>query len=293
MPETISIVLPAKNEAEGLRKTLPLIRKLHPDAEIIVVNDGSVDDTKHVVSTVEGVICVNHPKSIGNGGAIKSGARRATGDIIVFMDADGQHRPEDICRLLTLFDSGYDLVIGARTKKTQASTIRAIANSLYNKLASWMTGFEILDLTSGFRAVRRKLFLSILYLLPNKFSYPTTSTMAFFKSGYFVGFIPVEAQQRIGKSHISLFQDGVRFLIIILKIGALYSPMRLFLPISLALFYIATLYYIYTYFSSTRFTNMGLLLYSSSLMTFLMGIVSEQISMLHYKGTHDNKHLDV
>ena len=290
MPDTLSIVLPAKNEAVGLRKTLPLIRKLHPDAEIIVVNDGSVDDTKLVVSTVEGVICVNHPKSIGNGGAIKSGARRATGDIIVFMDADGQHRPEDICRLLTLFDSGYDLVIGARTKKTQASTIRAIANSLYNKLASWMTGFEILDLTSGFRAVRRELFLSILYLLPNKFSYPTTSTMAFFKSGYFVGFIPVEAQQRVGKSHISLFQDGVRFLIIILKIGALYSPMRLFLPISLALFYIATLYYIYTYFSSARFTNMGLLLYSSSLMTFLMGIVSEQISMLHYKGTHDNKH---
>ena len=289
MPDTISIVLPAKNEAEGLRKTLPLIRKLHPDAEIIVVNDGSVDDTELVTSTVKDVICVNHPRSIGNGGAIKSGARRATGDIVVFMDADGQHRPEDIGRLLTLFEDGYDMVIGARSKETQSSRLRAVANGFYNRLASWMTGFEILDLTSGFRAVRRKLFLSILYLLPNKFSYPTTSTMAFFKSGYFVGYIPIEARQRVGKSHISLFQDGIRFFIIILKIGALYSPMRLFLPISLALFYVATLYYIYTYYSSARFTNMGLLLYSSSLMTFLMGIVSEQVSMLHYKGRHEKK----
>ena len=287
MPESLSIVLPAKNEAEGLRRVLPIIRKLYPDSEIIVVNDGSDDDTEDVATSVEGVICINHPVSIGNGGAVKTGARLASGDVIVFMDADGQHRPEDIGRLLTLFESGYDLVVGARAKDTQASRLRAVANSLFNRLASWMTGFEILDLTSGFRAVRRRRFLSILYLLPNKFSYPTTSTMAFFRSAYFVGYVPIEARQRVGKSHISLFQDGIRFLIIILKIGALYSPMRVFLPISLSFFYVATLYYIYTYYSSMRFTNMGLLLYISSLITFLMGIVSEQISMLHYKGTND------
>ena len=288
MTSSLSIVLPAKNEAIGLRRTLPLIRELHPEAELIVVNDGSTDETAEVVASIEGAICVNHPVSIGNGGAIKSGARRATGDIIVFMDADGQHKPEDISRLLEMFDKGFDLVVGARSKKTQASFLRSAANHFYNRLASLMTGFEILDLTSGFRAVRRKRFMSILYLLPNKFSYPTTSTMAFFKSGYFVGYVPIEAQQREGKSHINLFQDGLRFLIIILKIGTLYSPMRLFFPISCALFYTACLYYLYTYSSSGRFTNMGMLLYISSLLTFLIGIVSEQVSTLHYKGTHDD-----
>ncbi|ASJ75866.1 glycosyltransferase family 2 protein [Granulosicoccus antarcticus] len=287
MPDTLSIVLPAKNEAIGLRQTLPLIRSLYPDAELIVVDDGSTDETSDVVASVQGAICVKHPVSIGNGGAIKSGARRATGDIIVFMDADGQHDPHDISRLLSLFDEGYDLVVGARSRKTQASVLRSIANNFYNWLASMMTGFQILDLTSGFRAVRRKKFMRILYLLPNKFSYPTTSTMAFFKSGYFVGYVPIEARQREGKSHISLLRDGLRFLIIILKIGALYSPMRLFLPISCALFYIASLYYLYTFSSAGRFTNMGMLLYLSSLLTFLIGIVSEQVSSLHYKGTHD------
>ena len=287
MADSLSIVLPAKNEAKGLRQILPLIRKLHTEAEIIVVNDGSTDDTQQVASSIDRVICINHPVSIGNGGAVKSGARRATGDIIVFMDADGQHKPEDIGRLLALFENGYDLVVGARSTDSQASRLRSVANNVFNRLASWMTGFKILDLTSGFRAVRRTRFLSILYLLPNKFSYPTTSTMAFFKSAYFVGYVPIEAQQRVGKSHINLLQDGIRFLIIILKIGALYSPMRLFLPISIAFFYTATLYYLYTYSSSLRFTNMGLLLYISSLVTFLMGIVSEQVSMLHYKGTHD------
>lgn len=285
MKTSLSIVLPAKNESAGLKKTLPSIIELHKNAEIIVVDDGSDDDTAAVAASFENVIVVRHPVSIGNGGAIKSGARTASGDIIVFMDADGQHKPSDIARILDMMNKGYDLVVGARSRSSQASLLRSIANSTYNRLASLMTGFEIKDLTSGFRAVRREKFLSILYLLPNKFSYPTTSTMAFFKSGYFVGYVPIVALAREGKSHIRLIHDGLRFLIIIMKIGTLYSPMRLFLPVSIILFYIASLYYLYTFSSSGRFTNMGMLLYIASLLTFLMGIISEQISSLHYKGT--------
>lgn len=283
MKHNISIILPAKNEADNLRKLLPAVRRLYPDVEIIVVNDGSDDDTAAAATEVEGVVCVSHPVSIGNGGAIKSGTRKALGEVLVFMDADGQHNPEDIDRLLSLIDEGYDMVVGARSNSSQASIVRSIANNIFNKLASLMTGFEIEDLTSGFRAVRRSRFLSILYLLPNKFSYPTTSTIAFFRSGYFVGYIPIEAGQRGGVSHIRIVRDGIRFLIIILKIGVLYSPMRLFLPVSAVLFLLATGYYGFTYMTDKRFTNMGMLLYMSSLSTFLIGIVAEQVSALHYR----------
>jgi len=281
---SLSIVLPA-NEAVGLTKVLPLLVELYPTAEIIVVDDGSDDDTVAVANTFNHVLCVSHPVSIGNGGAIKNGARTATGDVIVFMDADGQHDPREIEKLLSKINSGYDLAVGARNRDSQASWIRAVGNRFYNRLASMMTGFEVLDLTSGFRAVRRKQFLNILYLLPNKFSYPTTSTMAFFRSGYFVGYVPVHVGRREGSSHIRIFRDGIRFMIIIMKIGALFSPMRLFLPISALLFYIASIYYLYTYSSDGRFTNMGMLLYLSSLTTFLIGVVSEQVSALHYKDT--------
>ncbi len=285
MVPTVSIVIPAKNEERGLNIVLPKIRQLFPEAELIVVNDGSTDKTREVVLSVPKAICVDHPVSIGNGGAIKSGARHASGDIIVFMDADGQHMPEDIQRLLDEMDKGYDMVVGARSHESQASVFRSFANKIYNSLASAMTGFKILDLTSGFRAVRRMKFIPILYLLPNKFSYPTTSTMAFFRSGYFVSYIPIKALQREGKSHIRLFKDGFRFLLIIMKIGTLYSPMRLFLPVSGFLFVVATMYYLYTFLTEGRFTNMGVLLYISSLLVFMLGVVSEQVSTLHYRDT--------
>ena len=280
---TVSIVIPAKNEAAGLRALLPEVRRLHPAAEIIVVDDGSTDDTVAVATSTERVRCVSHPVSIGNGGAVKTGARAATGDRLVFMDGDGQHRPQDIARLLAKMDEGFQLVVGARRRDGQASGARAVANAFYNRFASVMTGFRVEDLTSGFRAFERRRFLSILYLLPNRFSYPTTSTMAFFRSGYFVAYVPIEVLRREGSSHIRVLQDGARFAIIILKIGTLFSPMRLFLPVSSALFLLASGYYLFTYTTHGRFTNMGMLLYLASLSTFLIGIVSEQVSALHYK----------
>ncbi len=281
-----SLVLPAKNECVGLQKLLPQLVRDYPEAEIIVVDDGSADGTRELCSNYP-VDLISHPYSLGNGSAIKAGTRRASKDKIVFMDADGQHNPDDIPRLLAKMDEGYEMVVGARQPNSHASWCRRLANAIYNTLASVMTGYQVQDLTSGFRVARARHFRKFLYLLPNGFSYPTTSTMAFFRSGLPVGYIPIRATQREGKSHIRPFRDGSRFLVIILKIGALFSPMRLFLPIAAALFGIGVSYYIYTYFSAGRFTNMSAMLITASLLTFLIGLLSEQVSSLHYKGVQE------
>ena len=282
----LSVVLPAKNEAASLVTLLPAIQQCVPaGTEIVVVDDGSTDDTVKVCRGHTDVKLYRHNYSLGNGAAVKTGARKARGDILVFMDADGQHEPRSIEDLTRKIDEGYDMVVGARQYSDQASIARLFANQVYNHLASWMTGYQIADLTSGFRAVRAAKFRRFLYLLPNRFSYPTTSTMAFFRSGYSVAYVPVRMRPREGQSHIRLWRDGVRFLIIILKIGALFSPMRLFLPVSSSLFVTGLCYYAYTYTTAGRFTNMSALLFVAAILTFLIGIVAEQISALHYKDT--------
>ena len=278
----VSIILPARNEAVGLSTFLPALVAAFPEAEIIVVNDGSTDATAEV-ARLHGATVLSHPYSMGNGAAIKSGARNARGSILVFMDADGQHKVEDVSRLLEKLDEGYDMAVGARHWDTQASAGRAIANRIYNGLASYMTGRRIEDLTSGMRAARARHFKRFLYLLPNGFSYPTTCTMAFFRGGLPVAYVPIRAQQRAGKSHIRIFEDGLRFLMIILKVGTLFSPMRLFLPLSAILFGLALAYYGYTYMAFHRFTNMSALLFMSSVFCFLIGILAELVSSLHYK----------
>ena len=290
MSETVSIILPAKNEAKSLATLLPLLRKNFPEEEIIVVNDGSTDNTVEICEQNQ-VTVITHVYSMGNGAAIKTGVRNASGDILMFMDADGQHNPEDINKLLEKIKQGYDMAVGARQLNTHASLPRRIGNTIYNKLASAMTGYPIKDLTSGFRAARARHFRKFLYLLPNKFSYPTTSTMAFFRSGLAVAYVPIKAMSRTGEgqSHIRLFHDGFRFLIIIVKIGALFSPMRFFLPISGLLFFTGLAYYGYTYYNFERLTNMTAVLFLSSLFTFLIGIVSEQISALHYKDIQETR----
>lgn len=280
-----SIVIPAKDEEQGLAKTLPRLRELHPDAEIIVVDDGSLDSTVAVCDANE-VTVVSHPYSKGNGAAIKSGARAASGEYIVFMDGDGQHDPDDVARLLYSLDDGYDMVVGARGgRDDQANFARWSANSLYNMLASWMVNRKIEDLTSGFRAVNRKKFMSFLYLLPNGFSYPTTSTMAFFRAGYAVGFVPIKVSKRLGKSHISILRDGVRFFLIIFKIGTLYSPLKVYFPVSLLVGGLGFLNYAIANLSSgsLRFTNMSTLLILTATIIFLIGLLSEQLTNLQYK----------
>ena len=220
---------------------------------------------------------------MGNGAAIKTGARKATGDTIVFMDADGQHEPEKISVLLNKIDEGYDMVVGARSATSQASIGRHCANTFYNWFSSLIVGQKIEDLTSGFRAVKAHKFREFLHLLPNGFSYPTTCTMAFFRSGYTVGYVPIETNERIGKSHIKLLKDGVRFLLILFKIGTLYSPLKIFFPLSLLSFFTGLAYYLYTYITMDRFTNMSALLFTTSFTIFLMGLISEQSTLLLYQ----------
>ena len=278
----ISVILPAKNEAEGLRRTLPALRAQLLDAEIIVSDDGSTDDTAQVAAE-HGARVVSAPYSMGNGAAIKRGARAAAGDILVFMDADGQHDPACIPGLLAKLEQGYDMVVGARDWGGQAGAHRGAANTFYNWLASRMTGFQVKDLTSGFRVVRADRFHEFLHLLPNGFSYPTTSTMAFFRSAYPVAYVPIPVARRIGKSHIKPIRDGIRFLLIIFKIATLYAPLKLFAPTAFTFFLIGTGYYAYTYLCEGRFTNMSVLLFSAAVIIFLIGLISEQITALTYK----------
>lgn len=286
VPEAVqqspSVVLPAKNEGASIGEVVTRILEHLPDAEVIVVNDGSSDDTASIAGQA-GARVVSHPYSMGNGAAIKTGARTATRDVIVFMDADGQHDPTNIPRLLEALGSGHHMVVGARTSGSQASLGRGLANRLYNRLASYMTGRTIQDLTSGFRAVRADRFREFLFLLPNGFSYPTTCTMAFFRAGYPVAYVPIEANRRVGRSHIRLVHDGLRFLIIIFRVGTLYSPLKLFVPLAAMFFLLASGWYGYTLLTQNRFTNMSALLYTGSVSIFLMGLISEQITALMYK----------
>jgi len=278
----LSFIIPAKNEAGGLSKLLPGLRAAYPKAQIIVSDDGSTDNTSSVAREV-GVEVVSSPYSMGNGAAIKRGVGVAAGDVLVMMDGDGQHLVEDIDSLLKRLDDGFDMVVGARNREGQANVGRGLANALYNRLASWMTGQTVRDLTSGFRVARADKFREFMHLYPNGFSYPTTSTMAFFRSAYPVAYVPINVQKRIGRSHIRPFRDGVRFLLIIFKIATLYSPVKLFAPAAAAFFLTGLGYYGWTYATQHRFSNMSLLLFSASVIIFLIGLVSEQITSLNYR----------
>ena len=277
----LSIVIPAKNEAGAIGNVIRLALEQYPDAEVIVVDDGSTDSTAAAAEEA-GAKVIRHPESLGNGAAVKAGARAASGDVLAMMDGDGQHDPRDLPRLIAKLDDGYQMVVGARDSGSHASIGRLFANGLYNRLASMLSGREILDLTSGFRVARANLFKQFLYLLPNGFSYPTTITMAFLRSGYPVLFEPIKAAEREGKSHIRPIRDGVRFLIIIFKIATLYSPLKIYVPISGLFFATGLGYYVYTYVTAGRFTNMSMLILSASVIIFLIGLISEQITALTY-----------
>lgn len=283
----LSIILPAKNESASLISLLPELKRVAPEAEIIVVNDGSTDDTV-MVCDLHQVRVISRPYSMGNGAAVKAGARAARGDVLVFMDADGQHQPEDIHRLLATLSQSYDMVVGARGKGSQANVHRSLGNNLYNKLASWMVGHNILDLTSGFRAVKADKFREFLYLLPNGFSYPTTITISFFRAGYSVAYEPIHAPKRIGGSHIRLVRDGLRFLLIIFKIGSLYSPLKLFAPVAALHLLLGIGYYLFTYVTQYRLSSMSVFLLSAAVTIFMIGLVSEQITALMYKDSSRN-----
>lgn len=285
----LSIVIPARNEVQGLSRLLPELLVAVPGAEIIVSDDGSTDGSVELARSL-GVRVVRRPYGSGNGSAIKAGARAASREWIVFMDGDGQHRAQDIMRLVARLEEGYEMVVGARNADGQASRHRGWANAFYNRLASWMVEHSVKDLTSGFRVVRRKKFMEFLHLLPNGFSYPTTSTMAFFRAGHPVAYEPIDVQQRIQgtSSHVRIWRDGLRFLLIIFKIGTLYSPLKLFAPVAAGFFCTGVGYYMYTFLTQHRFTNMSVLLFSAAVIVFLIGLISEQITALMYGNSSSN-----
>jgi glycosyltransferase involved in cell wall biosynthesis len=276
----ITVLMPANNEEVSIGTTIRKLRELYPDFEILVIDDGSTDSTLQVAIDA-GANVWPHPYNIGNGAAIKSGLRIAQGEWIVMMDADGQHPPEDIEGLLKYKDA-YDMVVGSRTKGSETLLHRDIANMIYNWFASYITKFKVEDLTSGFRLVRASTVRQFINLLPNTFSYPTTLTMAYLRSGRSVKYIPIATKFRLGKSKIKLVQDGTRFFLIITKVATLFSPLRVFLPVSAFLFISALGYYLYTFITAGRFTNMSALLFNSSIIIFMIGLVAEQITQIRY-----------
>jgi len=277
---TVSVVIPAFNEGPVIATTVGRIRELYPDYEVVVVNDGSSDNTADQARSA-GARVIDHPYNIGNGAAVKTGIRNATGDRVVLMDGDGQHDPVDIKRLLAE-SVNFDLIIGARSGESQASLGRWLANFCYNKLASYVANFRVKDLTSGFRVFRREMVLKHICLFPNTFSYPTTSTLAYLRSGHTVSFVTIVAHKRVGKSKIRIIRDGYRFLLIIMRIATLFSPLKIFLPISFTFFFLGLAYYCYTFLVDHRFTNMSVMLFSVSVMVFLLGLISEQITQMRY-----------
>jgi glycosyltransferase involved in cell wall biosynthesis len=278
----ISVVIPCYNESQTIGQLVNNIINLYPDFEVIVINDGSTDDTA-VAAEEAGATVYNHPYNIGNGAAIKSGIRTASGDILVFMDADLQHNPEDIESMLDYFPD-YDMVVGARSKKDQTSLGRALGNKIYNWMASYVAKFNVLDLTSGLRAIKSDIAQQFLYLLPNSYSYPATLTLAVLRTGRALKYVPIKVTSRkAGKSNIKIFKDGVRFFIIIVKICTLFSPFRIFLPVSFIMFCLGLFYYMYTFLASGRFTNMSALLFTTSIIIFMMGLISEQICQMRFE----------
>ena len=281
-PDSVSIVIPAYNEAAAIGAVVTALKAAAPWHEVIVVDDGSRDETSCLAGNA-GAVVVKHPYNKGNGAAVKSGVRRASGEYVLIVDGDGQHSPTDAESLVRRLGE-YDLVIGARAGSTQATVFRRAGNALLNRFAGYLTGRRIDDLTSGFRAARREHLLEFLHLLPNGFSTPTTTTLAFLRAGYNVDFHPIEARQRTGSSKIRLHKDGPKFLLIILRVITIFSPLRIFVPIAAASALAGAAYGIYTVVTEGKIPNGAVILLMFAVIVFLVGLVSEQISALRFDG---------
>lgn len=277
-----SVIIPAYNEAHAIGAVVSALMSTARWQEVLVVDDGSSDDTG-ARAAAAGATVIRHPYNKGNGAAVKTGLRRAVGDMVLILDADGQHPPEEAMRLVSRLGD-YDLVVGARLSSTQATGARRAGNGLLNWLASWLTGHPIPDLTSGFRAARRQCLQEFVHLLPNGFSTPTTTTLAFLKAGYSVAFEPIEARQRSGRSKINLVRDGLKFFLILLKVITIFSPLRLFVPLSMVAFALGAGYAVWTIFTQSHVTNSSVLLIVLGVIVFLVGLISEQISALRLEG---------
>jgi glycosyltransferase involved in cell wall biosynthesis len=281
-PEPTSVIVPAHNEVAAIREVVTGLAAVARWREILVIDDGSTDATGDA-ARAGGAVVIRHPYRKGNGAAVKTGIRRATGDFILIIDGDGQHRVEDAVRLVGRLGE-YDLVVGARVGSTQATWSRRLGNAALNWLASYLTGHPIPDLTSGLRAARRDALLEFLYLLPNGFSTPTTTTLAFIKAGYNVVFEAISAKPRVGASKIRFVGDGAKFMLIVLRVMTIFSPLRIFVPFSFAALAVGVAYGVWTVVTQSHVTNLTVLLIVLGVVFFLLGLISEQIATLRFEG---------
>lgn len=281
----LSFIMPACNEADGLKTFLPQLKESFPNSEILVVNDGSKDDTESV-SKAAGAKVITHFYQMGNGAALKTGARMATRPILVFLDADGQHTVTEVTKVIdAFFEDSVDMAVGARSKTGQASAFRGLGNKVFNSVATMVVGHKVMDLTSGCRVVKAPLYREFLHLLPNGFSAPTTITLAFFKSGYTIKYVPIEVMKRIGNSHLKPLKDGVRFSIILYKIATLYSPLKIFFPLAFMHIVLGLGYAIYTRLIEGLISNTGAIFFTTGVLILIIGLVSEQITIFLYQTT--------
>lgn len=277
----ISVVIPVHNEEQQIGAILTRLQAVADFHEIIVVDDGSLDCTAQTIASFGDVRLISHPYNLGNGAAVKTGLRAATGDVIVLMDGDGQHPPEDIPHLLEHIGR-YDMVVGARSKGSESWWYRDLANRVFNAYASYIAGYRVHDLTSGFRALRADVAKRFIGLLPNGFSYPSTLTIALFRSGYTVRYQPFVSPRRVGKSKIRLFRDGVRFLLTLTRLAVLFVPLKIFLPVSVVLLVIGGGYVALSLIVLHRFSGFGGLIFSVGALIFLLGLISEQIALVRF-----------
>ena len=288
--EQLSILIPAFNEAETIGEVIPQLREQYPDAEILVIDDGSTDETAQLAEAATARV-VRHPYNKGNGASVKTGLRNATRELVIIFDADGQHDAADIQKIVNQIGA-YDLVVGARDENSQTDFGRRMYHHVLNALATYLSGMRVPDATSGFRAARRGDLMQFIHLLPNGFSTPVTTTLAFIKAGYSVQFLPTTMLKRQGGvSKIKPVRDGTRFIIIAFRMSTLFAPMKLFLPVSVALFVIALVYTLIDILFFTQrlyITNSAVLLFTMTILIFLIGLVAEQIAALRFERVEKN-----
>ena len=280
-PSSNSVVIPAYNEEASIGAVVEALAAGADWHEILVIDDGS-DDGTAAAAHAAGAHVIQHPYNKGNGASVKTGIRQATGEFIVILDADGQHRGSLAPRLVARLGE-YDLVVGARSPQSQATIGRRLGNRLLAQLAGFLAGHPIPDLTSGFRAARTVCLREFLHLLPNGFSTPTTTTLAFLRSGYSVAFEPAEADVRTGRSKIRFTRDGVKFLLILLRVITIFSPLRGFTPMSVVALMLGIGYAVWTTITQSHVTNSSVLLIVLGVVVFLLGLVSEQISAMRFE----------
>ena len=289
LPFSVTVVFPAYNEGKVIGRVLERVRAYLPDAELMVVDDCSADDTP-AQAAAAGARVERHPVNRGNGAAVKTGIRRASGDVILLMDADGQMEPRYIPLILGTMAEGFDMVVGARSRATQGDTLaRRLGNQALDSLGSYLVEAPLRDLTSGYRAMRRTVIEEFIHLLPNRYSYPTTSTLALTKAGYSVGFVEIAGQHRqAGRSGQKLLRNGIRFGLIILRMISLFAPLRVYFPMAIVLFLLGLAAFLLGLFIGPepfrlKVPGSSVVLFTGSMIVFMFGLLAEQIAALRFQ----------